>query len=379
MTLNNSKPFNPVAGWLAILSLLLLRLCIGLHFFAEGSDKLRSGNFDATGFLGSASGPAAPWFRALLDDPDGQQLFGVVQRESGDASPSWDVEPTLTVALWRDFADRCDQHYRFGDPELQQELIDRRAEWAAQITAARSRADRSVDTRELERKRTQAEADLKRLRAQKELAGSLVESHAAEFLAWQNSNRTALISHFSTAGRENGFDKDGELAGTIAVEVASLREQTAKIASDRKAEAGKWKSEVRAIWDSLELALNDLAVDRQRSLPPVSLHRPFAQATSPIQWINRIIPWFDLVVGSLLVVGLFPRWAALAGALFLASVILTQPPWLPGSPPTWYQAVEMFALLMLSTGVGSLIPGLGWLVPKLRSRPAVPQSRPATA
>ena len=32
--------------------------------------------------------------------------------------------------------------------------------------------------------------------------------------------------------------------------------------------------------------------------------------------IDRIVPWFDLIVGALLIVGLFTRLAALAGAGF---------------------------------------------------------------
>jgi uncharacterized membrane protein YphA (DoxX/SURF4 family) len=58
-------------------------------------------------------------------------------------------------------------------------------------------------------------------------------------------------------------------------------------------------------------------------------------------------------VGICLLLGLFTRIASLAGALFLASVIATQPPWLSTAEPTIYQTVEMAGLLVLAgTGAG---------------------------
>jgi uncharacterized membrane protein YphA (DoxX/SURF4 family) len=63
----------------------------------------------------------------------------------------------------------------------------------------------------------------------------------------------------------------------------------------------------------------------------------------------------------MLALGLFPRLAAAAGALFLASILATQPPWIPGAAETWSQSIEMLALLVLATGIGNLVPGLGWL------------------
>jgi len=77
------------------------------------------------------------------------------------------------------------------------------------------------------------------------------------------------------------------------------------------------------------------------------LHRPFAQKNSRHSLINKVIPWFDLTVGVLLILGLFTRWASLAAAGFLFSVLLTQPFWIPGTVPTYYQGIEMVACLVL--------------------------------
>ncbi|HWC90098.1 MAG TPA: hypothetical protein VG433_10595, partial [Pirellulales bacterium] len=54
-------------------------------------------------------------------------------------------------------------------------------------------------------------------------------------------------------------------------------------------------------------------------------------------------------VGVCLILGLFARLASLVGALFLASIVLSQPPWLPSSAPTYPQLLEMLALFTLAT------------------------------
>jgi uncharacterized membrane protein YphA (DoxX/SURF4 family) len=65
-----------------------------------------------------------------------------------------------------------------------------------------------------------------------------------------------------------------------------------------------------------------------------------------------VIPWFDLIVGSLLILGLFSRLASLAGAGFLLSVLATQPPWVPdvvtsGPGSVYLYVIEFAALLVI--------------------------------
>ena len=60
-----------------------------------------------------------------------------------------------------------------------------------------------------------------------------------------------------------------------------------------------------------------------------------------------------LGVGLCLLLGLFTRTAAIAGAVFLLSVIATQPPWIATAEPTINQTVELAGLLVLAgTGAG---------------------------
>lgn len=361
--------------WIAVLALLALRLTVGLHFFSEGLDKVRSGSFDASGFLANAQGPFASGFSSLLDDPDHSLLLCIASSPAGtDGSAAQvAVDPALTIALWNDFSDICASHYRFGDPELIARLKRLKAELAKKPADAPP-GDNAAKTGERERQLAAVDADLAQLEKQRELAAAIVSEHMGQLNAWLDQNRVALIEHFSTAQRETGFLRDGEAARTIAREVESLREQTATVRSDRRRRALGWATEIQQLWNSLESSLNELAVDTQQSRAPVRLHRPFDQPSSPIKWINRVIPWFDLTVGILLAIGLLPRLAAFAGALFLLSVVLTQPPWLPGTTPVWSQAIEMSALFALSTGLGALVPGLGWWIPGRRQKEPVPMA-----
>lgn len=335
-----------------------------MHFFSEGLAKIRSGNFDSTGFLESACGPAAGTFQSLLSDPDGSRLLCVsTTSQSPDGSnPVSRVDPEITLAVWGDFTDRCAGHYQFGDPVLEQGLVTRREELARSIQAARNNADSSLDPGRLESQRVELEQEIVALRGQSRLARELLESHVEELEDWLAANRVELIGHYSTSGRDHQFLRDGSTGSHIAQDVESIRKQVEETRLKRRKKVREWSGEVKAIWDSLEMSMNGLAVNVQRSKAPVVLHRPHDQPGSAIYWVNAIIPWFDLAVGSLLVLGLFPRLAALAGGLFLASVIATQPPWIPGATPTWYQTVEMLALFVFASGMASVVPGLGWLV-----------------
>ncbi len=72
-------------------------------------------------------------------------------------------------------------------------------------------------------------------------------------------------------------------------------------------------------------------------------------------WVDHAVTWTTLGVGVLLLLGLFTRPAALVGAGFLCSVLLTQPFWAYGSELSYayYQFVEVLALIVLAaTGAG---------------------------
>ena len=326
--------------FLAFVALMMLRVAVGYHFFKEGTVKIHDG-FTAEYFLASAKGPLAPYFQGMLDDPLGQRKLCVVDRnnqpfenvegesekddvrEAVSIESDFDTDPQLTFAIWDDFVDRASQHYKFDEQQIED-------------------------------------------------ANLILTTHEEELAYWLDVNRTELIQHFSTSSRLDGFDRDGNQRDKIAIQVTSLREQVDTIRKDRGKKVKGWSGEVTAIWDSLENQVNSLAAagksslnGNQKAIYP--LHRPFAQKYSKLQVINKIIPWFDLVIGSLLILGLFTRFASLLGAGFLASVIATQPPWIPGTTPTYYQAIELFALLVIFATCAGRIGGLDFFLFNRRS------------
>lgn len=332
------------------LALVALRLSIGFHFFFEGTDKLKQGNFQAAYFLNGAKGPFAPWFQQMLDDPQGEQKLCVVRPER-DGRKVVDVDPSLTFALWDDFVDRASAHYGFDGDRTREKLED-------SIERLRKAAAESPGAAE---ELTAQEAALKRIGKQRAEAAKLLKHHQQLLGDWLNENRVELIAHFSTAERLEGFQRDGAAAAKSALEVDSLRQQVDSIRSDRSGKLNQWSAQVVAIWDSLERQINGLAVGPQLELGSVAVHRPFDQPQSKLKWINRIIPWFDTTVGVLLILGLFTVPAAVAAALFLASVVLTQPFWIPGTTPTYYQLVELAGLLVIAAAGSANTLGLDYL------------------
>lgn len=328
---------------------MMLRVVIGYHFFSEGVSKLQSnGKWSAAPFLRGAKGPLAPMFHAMLDDEDGKWRLCVKQNEDDNGvKGEWVIDTEITIALWKDFLDAAAGHYRFNDPDLIAKLQDNRKLLLKRIESARASKDSSVDTEELGRLRRIDEASIKAIRNQIDQADEILKTHREELQSWLAANRTDLLAHFNTEDRVNGFKRDGENRQEVAVDVESLREQVQTIKSDRQKKLNGWYGDVEAIWDSFESQVNSLAVGPQLEFGRLTLHRPYDQPTSAQKFIDAFIPWFDTIVGALLIIGLFTRIASLSAALFLGSVVLSQPFWIPGAKPTYYESVELFALLVV--------------------------------
>ncbi len=84
----------------------------------------------------------------------------------------------------------------------------------------------------------------------------------------------------------------------------------------------EWRKEAEALEAAFEKDVDGLATDAQRKLGPMP------RTQTDLKKFDTILPWVLLVGGPCLVAGLFTRIAALVCALFLGSVILSQPPWI---------------------------------------------------
>jgi uncharacterized membrane protein YphA (DoxX/SURF4 family) len=144
-------------------------------------------------------------------------------------------------------------------------------------------------------------------------------------------------------------------------EVSSLRGQREKIENDRMAGVRPTLASVDAIWKQYEGRLNSMANPTQfQQAGYFRFVRP-GEGLLTTSVVDQFIPIFDMSVGILLILGLLTPLAAWAGAIFLIGVILTQMPGYPGTQPTYYQAIECLALVVLATTDAGRYAGLDFL------------------
>jgi uncharacterized membrane protein YphA (DoxX/SURF4 family) len=279
----------------AIILLVALRLGIGWHFFQEGADKLRSGKFSSVGFLSSAKGPLAPFFRSLIWDADGLARL--------------DKEQTLEA--WAHFRQRLTDHYGF---------------------------DESQDKR----------------------AGAVLANRSSQLEWFFHTNADEIKEYLLGLERRDRNRRDAARR-----EVASLRGQAAQLEMELTKKRGPWLANLDKLWGGLEADLNGIASAEQSRRGWFSLAKPARGAIDSLR-IDAVIPYFDLLIGIGLILGLFTRIASVAGAGFLASVIATQWPGAEGSLPVYYQTVEMLSLLVLAAVGAGRFAGLDFFLGCLR-------------
>jgi len=338
---------NRTHAFLAFLALAILRIAVGYHFFKEGQAKLESGTFTAEYFLSGANGPLAPTFKAMLDDPDGKIALCAGSVSDDDGREQLKLDPAETFAVWDKYAEKAGRYFGFGSDGLRKKLIENREELGKEIRRARAEKDESVNTRELEVEREDDARAIKVIGEQSARLKEILTDHKDMLDGWLKFNETEIVAHFATTDRLEGFRQDGDNRQRVGIYVDSLRGQIDTIESDRSKKLKGWKNEVSDMWGSLERQVNDLAVADQAEQAMLPLERTYAPSNGKLAIINRIIPWFDVIVGSLLILGLFSRLASLAGAAFLLSVLATQPFWIPGSSPTYLYMIEFAALLVI--------------------------------
>lgn len=145
------------------------------------------------------------------------------------------------------------------------------------------------------------------------------------------------------------------------VQVASLSGQLGSIESELKSKRSQLVGPIDQIWQGYEAELNALATEGQRHRGPISLARP-GRRTLDSRTIDKIIPYFDLTLGMLLMLGLFTRTAAVAAGLFLCSVVISQWPGTPGAVPVWPQLIEALALFVIAATASGRVAGVDFFV-----------------
>lgn len=279
---------------LALVALAFLRTVIGLHFFLEGVSHLRDPEWSSAGFRKAAVGPLAPSYRALLPETgDWSGTLGAADRQpADDAITAW--EQSVTTGWERRLVDRLKV------VPLPEEKLE-----AAQTALAASR---------------------------KELSG------------WLAGIRPDLTNYRLELARL--ADQEATRA---AAEVPFERERVAKKRRELTAQASAWMNEAAAMGRRLE-------ADWDADLAPADRDKLAAVAPKTALWKgDRFVSWSLATIGACLVLGLLVKFNAMGGALFLASVVASQPFWVPGAQATYDQWVELAALLTLAA-----LPTGGW-------------------
>jgi len=349
-------PFGLVAA------LVILRLCVGWHFYREGTEKLAynpvtgkvSVAFTAEPMLRLAVGPLAPKIR--------EELPNFHYWETKLAKP-WQLRPLAKVEeekleKWeREFAAREREAKEKGEPppfEFSPRLSY--SEWANQVVKDWQATVEGVKAIEGMSEEQQKAADailaVRRSQLKDYLAGE-----ATAIAEWQHE--LFRLQQWESAEGARG----------IPFEEARISEKRA----ETKSASAPWLAQVRTIERGLHHDLRNVlnAVQEKDAAVQSQLETLLADAKDrQLHRLNVAVTCLVLAVGVCLMLGLFTRLASLAGMLFLVSVVATQPPWVPGAITEvfYYQLVEFAALLALFASRAGQWAGLDFIIRALFSK-----------
>lgn len=345
-------------AWRLAAALVLLRLCVGWHFFSEGVKKVSydqstgewSLNVPTEGLLRQAKGPLAGFFQNRI--PGGHQWQSTLAvpeeltPESGKQLTNW----ASGYVKRRQSELAIGKHTAVKIPKFVPY-----AAWLAEIEAdRRATHERFTKIAGLtDEQRSQAAEIFERRQSQLAdyLVGEALDMQAYRHQLWQ------LEQMQETPG-----------ANEVPYKAERLAQKQAEVARTPQ----KWIAAVRQFDQQFADELRGLLSEEQLA----SSVGPQAEAalTDPkarqLHWMNVAVAGATIGVGLCLLVGLFTRLAAVVGILFLLSVMATQPPWVAGADTTffYYQLVEVAALVLLAAAAAGRVAGLDFFLYRLCNR-----------
>ena len=317
-----------------VVVLVLLRLTIGWHFLKSGFEKFDP-DFTSAPFLSQAIGPMAPLYLAFVPDYYGWDDMMAVSR-ADSPNPYDPILEKKGTKPWKSQEKQQEEHYRQSYEAWQTAVIQG---WG----------QRRVD----------------------------VQSHYG-FTPKQEKAADKIFTVFEVRLKDYLYSKHTELAGyrhdlyrlenwearsyseEVPFEVDRVNAKKREIRSQANAILGEVKSTEQELVNELVA----LATGDQRQLGDLPV-----VATS-LDLLDGVLKYVVLGIGVCLLLGLFSRLASFGGAAFLASLIMTIPPWeiqpaaianLPFDP-FYFWATELVALLVLMTTPVGRWGGLDWFV-----------------
>lgn len=329
-------------GTFAIASLVFLRLATGWHFFTAGVEKIgydpaKGGyavTFTSAPFFAQAKGPLAEFYQSRgPNGHDWKKLLAVAQPMPNENL----VEQGKWLAAYQRKLDEAGKKNVPVEAEFP-EFAPYHA-WANQIVGDwRAIVDQAKSVEGL--------ADEQRDAMDNALATR--EQQLALYLA---SETEAIAEWQHELWRLESWQRKNE-----AADVPFYQERIAKKTADTLATPRGWLAQVEAFETGLVEDLRAVLTPAQVAEPET--YRALQTATvssraSRLATLDWGVTILTIGVGICLLVGLFTRTASVIGALFLLSVIATQPFWIADAAPTINQCVELAGLLVLAgTGAG---------------------------
>jgi uncharacterized membrane protein YphA (DoxX/SURF4 family) len=331
----------------AVLSLVLLRLVVGWHFWIEGTKKVEydrhdntlrlAPTFSAEPFLANAKGRLAKLYHAQAPDQHGvRELLAV---------PHQNVPPT-------------------------EEELAERSKWLAEDTRRRDDATKAGEIAAGEfppsapyhNWATRIADDWRAIRDDVKAVPGLSNDQKAQVDAVYNT-KTQELADYLAGESEAITEYQHELSRLqnwqSAPEASSLPFYDERIATKTAETAGPpgaWVNQVRELEAGLLNDFRDILTTEQRDEALTTNAMDDALTDSrhdTLRIVNITVTAITIGVGVCLLLGFFARLASIVGALFLASVIASQPPWLAESVTTMPHCIEFAALLVLAgTGAG---------------------------
>ena len=309
---------------LAVLMLVLLRLCLGCHFLYEGVWKIKhSDQFTAEPFLSQAKGPLAGYFYAMIPDINGRQRLHIIADEKGNKH----INSDPIAARWNEYRQNLVDYLKPRD------VTDQVAVGAHQ------------------RFETDAE------KTYNDFKKSL-ETYFAE-------NVDGIDAYFGSLDR---FEKDPEARQDVPFQKQRRWEQMMEL----RREADLWIKEIEDREKSCKNALFELMDQQQREKIDSMPANWKIWQWGRIEQINFAVTYGLTAIGLCLMLGLFTRLAALGGAAFMCFVVMTHPAWptiYPPDPAIVGHAllinkdlIEMVALLVIATTAAGRWGGLDFFV-----------------
>ena len=374
--------------------LVVLRLALGCHFLYEGIWKIRHADQfvgETEGFLSGARGPMAGVFYSMLPDIDGHQRLedNLTVVEGKDA----DDKPTKQLKLAKSWDDVRQRFVDFYRPKAGKETVP------------------SEDIKDLHQG---LEAETKKVYGRHLLGlnefvkenGDKIKAHFESLARFEEGRLTDPRTMFQKQRRwdemqdlrkeAKGWISDldsrenalkGELLDLLRkdrkseVEAVKLADKEAAAKADAKkpvvAEAKKPAKKTKEAIGAVAIDFSSLAENHAAT-------GPFAASTNPLSWkrteqLAFLLTWSLFGIGLCLMLGLFTRPAALAGAGFMLFVVMSQPSFpgvYPLDPPQLGHAllvnkdfVEMIALLVIASTVLGRWTGLDFFIHNFLIKP----------